>query len=80
MTPQSILLETLRAHHTRRDYPAELAMDTDLRDDLRMDSLDFVSVAMELEERFGIAISDNSAFAWRTVGDVVRSVERKVAA
>jgi acyl carrier protein len=42
--------------------------------DLRFDSLDFVSLAVELEEAFLIEIPDDETASWRTVADVVGTV------
>lgn len=49
---------------------------TELAADLGLDSLDMVELVMDVEERFDIDISDGDADHWRTVGDVVATVER----
>lgn len=45
-----------------------------LKDDLGMDSLDIVSLAMDLEEEHNIEISDCALSKWRTVADVLATV------
>jgi acyl carrier protein len=45
-----------------------------LVDDLGADSLDFVEIAIELEEVFGIEVDDDAALLWRKVEDVLETV------
>jgi acyl carrier protein len=45
--------------------------DASLRDDLKADSLDLVELIMDLEERFGVKISDEEAQSIGTVGEAV---------
>jgi acyl carrier protein len=40
-----------------------------------LDSLDVVFLVTDLESRLGVSIPDRVAFAWRSVGDIVRDVE-----
>jgi acyl carrier protein len=47
-------------------------------EDLQIDSLDAVSLQMEIEDAFNITIHDNSFDEVKTVGDIVRIVESKV--
>lgn len=53
--------------------------DQSLMDDLAMDSLDRVEIAITLEEEFGIEIDDETDH-WQAVGDVVKSVVEKLRA
>ena len=50
---------------------------TQVRDDLRTDSLDVIEFVMELESELGIAIADGDYERIRTVGDAVRYIERR---
>ncbi len=45
-------------------------------DELQIDSLDKINLAFAIEEMFSIAIPDDSLNSLKTVGDVVRGVER----
>ena len=46
-------------------------------EDLDADSLDFVELVMELEDKFDIEIPEDDADKWRTMGDVVLYVLAK---
>jgi acyl carrier protein len=49
----------------------DITMEAHLRDDLKADSLDLVELIMDLEERFGVKISDEEAQSIGTVGEAV---------
>jgi acyl carrier protein len=49
----------------------DVTMEASLRDDLKADSLDLVELIMDLEERFGVKISDDEAQSIGTVGEAV---------
>lgn len=59
--------------------PAQVTPDADLCSDLKFDSLDFVTLAVELEEAFRIEIPDVEASRWRRVADVIATVRRATA-
>lgn len=52
-----------------------MTMDTKIKEDLNADSLDVVELMMDLEENFGIAISDEEATQMSTIGDIVKYIE-----
>ena len=56
--------------------PASITLETNLIDDLGADSLDVVELIMELEDEFGITISDEAAAELYTVGRIVEYLEK----
>lgn len=52
-----------------------MTMDTKIKEDLNADSLDVVELMMDLEENFGIKISDEEATQMSTIGDIVKYIE-----
>ena len=52
-----------------------MTMDTKVKEDLNADSLDGVELMMDLEENFGITISDEEATQMSTIGDIVKYIE-----
>ena len=54
---------------------AEVTMESNFIDDLGADSLDTVELVMQLEEEFGLEISDADAERIKTVGDVIKYIE-----
>jgi len=63
------------ADQTMRD---DIKISDNLKDDLKMDSLDFVEFVIEVENEFGITIVDGEAETFRTVQDVIELIDRKV--
>jgi acyl carrier protein len=49
----------------------EITEEASFQDDLEADSLDLVEMIMELEDQFGIKISDDDAQKLQTVGQAV---------
>ena len=56
---------------------AEVTESASFQDDLAADSLDLVELIMELEEQFGITISDEDAQQLQTVGQAVDYVSAR---
>ena len=52
-----------------------MTMDTKVKEDLNADSLDVVELMMDLEENFGISISDEEAMKMSTIGDICKNIE-----
>jgi acyl carrier protein len=51
--------------------PERIQPETRFREDLDADSLDLYELVMELEDRYGISISEEQASRIKTVGDAV---------
>lgn len=56
---------------------SEVTPEASFKDDLGADSLDVVELVMELEDEFGLEISDEDAEKITTVQDVVTYIESK---
>jgi acyl carrier protein len=54
--------------------PAEIAEGTRFKQDLDADSLDLYELVMELEDRYGVSVSEEQAARIETVGDAVSFV------
>ena len=52
-----------------------ITMDTNIVEDLGADSLDLVELIMELEEEFGIVITDEAASSLVTVKEIVQFLD-----
>jgi acyl carrier protein len=50
-----------------------------LQDDLGMDSFTGIELAYNAEDEFGISIEDDELIKLRTIGDIINTVERKLA-
>ena len=59
--------------------PDEIAESTSFRDDLDADSLDLYELVMELEDTYGISVSEEEASRIATVGDAVEFVVGRLA-
>lgn len=56
---------------------AEVTLEASFKEDLGADSLDVVELVMELEDEFGIEISDEDAEKVTTVGEVVTYIQAR---
>jgi acyl carrier protein len=54
--------------------PSEITEQTRFREDLDADSLDLYELVMELEDGYGITVSEEEAAQIKTVGDAVEFV------
>jgi acyl carrier protein len=65
---------TLVREHLAEELEADLAAigeQTRFKEDLDADSLDLYELVMELEDRYGVAVSEEQAARIATVGDAV---------
>ncbi|EAD1295374.1 acyl carrier protein [Listeria monocytogenes] len=54
---------------------SKVTLEASFKEDLGADSLDVVELVMELEDEFGVEISDCDAENINTVGDAVKYIE-----
>lgn len=62
--------------YVRPELGRQAESDSDLEVDLMLDGLDRQKIALDLDEAFGIEISDQQLEGWVTVGDVVATITR----
>ena len=67
---QKIIDELLEASESELDA-SEIGPETDLRDDLGLDSLQAVTVVMALEQEFEVEVDDEEIDGLKTVGDIL---------
>ena len=58
--------------------PSEIEMDTNIKDDLKADSLDLFEIVTGIEERYEIEIPTDKLTNMVTVGDMVRYIENTI--
>lgn len=56
----------------------KITADSRLIEDLGADSLDMVEMLMTLEDQFNVTISDEEALKLKTVGDIVKQLEKDI--
>ena len=59
--------------------PEQVTQTASLSEDLGADSLDTVELVMAIEQEFSVDVPDDAAEKLRTVGDVVKYIEGKLA-
>ena len=55
---------------------SEITAESSIADDLGADSLDVVDMVMTFEDEFGIEIPDDAVETIKTVGDVIKFLEK----
>ena len=53
----------------------KITIDTDIVADLGADSLDLVELIMSLEDEFGISVTDEAIYGYKTVGEIKTYIE-----
>ena len=76
---QKIIEELLEASESDLDASG-IGPETNLRDDLGLDSLQAVTVVMALEQEFDIEVDDEEIDGLQTVGDILELLASKTAA
>lgn len=56
-----------------QDQPENMSLSHKLRDDLYLDSLDFMEIAIVIEKELNTSVSDEVIYSWETVEDVVNT-------
>lgn len=78
--PASVAEKVLQTLAAVKRIPLEsITLDSALAD-LKMDSLDAITLLFELEKQFNLSIADDEARSMRTVRQVVDTIERLLAA
>lgn len=56
--------------------PEQISVDKSFVDDLDIDSLSMVEIAVQTEDRYGVEIPDEDLAKLRTVGDAVEYIQK----
>ena len=75
---RELVATTVEVYHQEALDLTNLDSETPLLS-LLLDSAALVDLILRIEQRFNISISDDEAFAFVTVGDVVRHIQEKQA-
>ena len=76
MTEQEILRAVREVLQEHVQIATPIDAETDLFRDLELDSLKRITLVVELENRFRVCFDTDDEQAVRTVGDIVRLIER----
>jgi acyl carrier protein len=77
---QELILEGVaRVAERHLDWEGELRPEMHLVEDLELDSLKLLTLAVEIENHFRICLDEEDEAAIETVADLVQAIERKVA-
>lgn len=60
------------------DKGVELDRSSKLQEDLGLDSLDIIDLVVKIEDEFEIEINDEDTENWRTLGDILNTINKKV--
>ncbi|AGC48499.1 acyl carrier protein [Myxococcus stipitatus DSM 14675] len=77
---QEVLAEVRRIAADELEWKGGVELEHDLVGDLQLDSLGLTVLAVGLENRFRIRLSEEDSQGIRTVADLTRLVERRVLA
>ncbi len=81
MTKDEVL--TLVREHLAEELeldPGEIGEESRFKEDLDADSLDLYELVMELEDNYGVVVTEEQAAQIKTVGDAVAFVLKRAAA
>ena len=74
LTPESVKLSVSEIVKGHLGESVDLSPETSLADDLSMDSLERIELAIKLEKAFGIALANNKVCHSTTLGDLTQLV------
>lgn len=78
MTTYQRLEKVLNAVFDGEIDPAGITLESDLREDVGMNSIGMLYMVMGLEQEFGVKFKNTDFPDLKTVGDVVRCIEAKL--
>ena len=78
MTRDEILQGVNEVARRHVGFDGRLAPEMDLVEDLALDSIRLLTLAVEVENRFRVCLDEEDEAAITTVGDLVAAVERKL--
>jgi acyl carrier protein len=79
MTPDDIVATIAGIARERLGWTGPLTAEMRLIEDLKLDSIHRLTLAVEIENRFRIALDEADEAALETVGDLAAAVRRKLA-
>jgi acyl carrier protein len=78
MSDEAILAGILEVARVHLNWEGTLAPDMRLVEDLRLDSIRLLTLAVEVENRFRVLLDELDEGAIETVGDLVGVIRRKL--
>ena len=80
MTKEEIFdkVKTILVDHTQYKEPEKLTMESKLREDLNVDSLDSFEIIYDIESELQIQVPDEDAATFATIGDIVAYISQKI--
>ena len=72
-------VKTILIDHTGFSEPDRVSMDSKLKEDINVDSLDTFEIIYDIENEFQIKVVDEDAQNFTTIADIVNYIEAKVA-
>lgn len=73
------VVEILKPYAKDADALANVSLETNILDDLKVNSARLVDVVLAFEDTFEIEVADDDADSVQTVGDAVRLIQAKLA-
>jgi acyl carrier protein len=74
MTTDTVTTKLIEILSEQTGRVVDLVSNPSLENDLGLDSLEVVRVAIDCEEAFNIEIGDDPIQSWQSVGDVVNTI------